>query len=68
MARATTTGELRRPVANTKKAGGWFIAVAAVFIILEISAIAEPAIARVAVASLIGWLLTQGGVGHLSIA
>ena len=37
------------------------------FLILGISAIVAPAVAKVSVASLIGWLLTLGGVAHLSI-
>lgn len=38
------------------------------FITLGISAIAEPAIAGIAPAVLIGWLLTLGGVAHFTIA
>lgn len=53
------------PATIIKKASGWLIAVAVVFIILGISAIAEPAIAGVAVAILVGWLLILGGVAHL---
>ena len=67
MPRAASAGELRRPVTNLGKAGSWFIAEAVVFLILGIFAIVEPAIAGVAVASLIGWLLTLGGMAHLSI-
>lgn len=37
------------------------------FLILGISAIVAPAVAKGSVASLIGWLLTLGGVAHLSI-
>jgi len=48
-----------------KKASGWFIAIAVVFIILGIMAIAEPAVAGLAVAVLVGWLLIFGGVAHL---
>ena len=48
-----------------KKASGWFIAIAVVFIILGIMAIAEPAVAGLAVAILVGWLLILGGVAHL---
>ena len=67
MARAIPTSQLRRPAADFRKAGARLIAVSVVFIILGISAIAEPAIAGVAPAILIGWLLTLGGVGHLSL-
>ena len=48
-----------------KKASGWFIAIAVVFIILGIMAIAEPAVAGLAVAILVGWLLIFGGAAHL---
>lgn len=67
MLRAASTGKIRSHVANVRKAGSWFIGEAVLFLILGISAIVEPAIAGVAVAGLIGWLLTLGGVAHLSI-
>ena len=67
MLRAASTGKFRSPGANLRKAGSWFIGEAVVFLILGVSAIVEPAIAGVAVAGLIGWLLTLGGVAHLSI-
>lgn len=68
MATANPTEGLRGPATIIKRASGWFIAVAVVFIILGISAIAEPAIAGVAVAILVGWLLILGGVAHLGTA
>jgi uncharacterized membrane protein HdeD (DUF308 family) len=68
MATANPTEGLRGPVTIIKKASGWFMAVAVVFIILGISAIAEPAIAGVAVAILVGWLLIFGGVAHVGAA
>ena len=48
-----------------RKASGWFIAVAVVFILLGIMAIVEPVVAGLAVAILVGWLLIFGGVAHL---
>ncbi len=68
MSTANPTGGVRGSAAIIKKASGWFIAVAVVFIILGISAIAEPAIAGVAVAILVGWLLILGGLAHLVAA
>ena len=68
MATANPTEGLRGPATIIKKASGWFIAVAVVFIILGIFAIAEPAIAGLAVAILVGWLLILAGVAHLSTA
>ena len=53
------------PGALVKKAGGWFVAMAVVFIILGVMAIVEPAVAGLAVAILVGWLLIFGGVAHI---
>jgi uncharacterized membrane protein HdeD (DUF308 family) len=64
MATANPTMGLHGP-GIIKKASGWFIAIAVVFIILGIMAIAEPAVAGLAVAILVGWLLIFGGVAHL---
>jgi uncharacterized membrane protein HdeD (DUF308 family) len=68
MATANPTEGLHGPATIIKKASGWFIAMAVVFIILGIYAIAEPAVAGVAVAILVGWLLILGGVAHVSTA
>ena len=68
MATANPTEGLRGPATIIKKASGWFIAVAVAFIILGIFAIAEPAIAGLAVAILVGWLLILAGVAHLGTA
>ena len=65
--RGASAGKFRIPAANLRKAASWFIGEAVLFLILGISAILAPAVAEVAVASLIGWLLTLGGVAHLSI-
>lgn len=67
MARAAQTGNLRIPVANTQKPADWSIAVAAMLMILGISAIAVTAIADVPVTILIGRLLTLAGLAHLSM-
>lgn len=48
-----------------KKASGWFLAIAVVFILLGIMAIVEPGVAGLAVAILVGWLLIFGGIAHL---
>jgi uncharacterized membrane protein HdeD (DUF308 family) len=56
---------LQGPVATAKKVTSWFIAMAILFIILGVLAIAEPGIAALAVTLLVGWLLIFGGVAHL---
>lgn len=50
---------------TAKKITGWYIGFAVLFIVLGIFAIAEPMIAAVAVALLVGWLLIFGGGAHL---
>jgi uncharacterized membrane protein HdeD (DUF308 family) len=67
MATANPSEGLRGP-ATIKKASGWFIAMAVVFIILGIMAIVEPGVAGLAVTILVGWLLIFGGVAHLIAA
>jgi uncharacterized membrane protein HdeD (DUF308 family) len=64
---ATATGGLRGPEI-IKKVSGLFIAMAVVFIVLGIFSITEPAIAGLAVAILVGWLLIFGGLAHLIAA
>lgn len=51
-----------------KKATGWFIAVAVLFILLGIFAIAEPFAAGLGVTLLVGWLLVFGAVAHFFAA
>ncbi len=65
MATANPAQGLRGPAETAKKITGWFIGFAVLFIILGILAIAEPMVAAVAVALLVGWLLIFGGVAHL---
>jgi uncharacterized membrane protein HdeD (DUF308 family) len=48
-----------------KKASGWFIAIAVVFMLLGLLAIIEPGVAGLAVTILVGWVLIFGGVAHL---
>ncbi len=68
MATANPTSGLRAPGTIIKKAGGWFIAIGVLFIILGILAIAEPLVAGLAIAFLVGWLLIVGGVVHFVAA
>ena len=67
MARAISTSQFRGTASNIKKASRRLIAVAVLFVILGIFAIAEPAIARIGLPTLLGCLLVFAGVGHLSL-
>jgi len=64
MAASNATEGLRGPGEVVKKATGWFIAVAVLFILLGIFAIAEPYAAGLGVTLLVGWLLVFGAVAH----
>jgi len=55
---------LHGPGAVVKKATNWFIAIAVLFILLGIFAIAEPWTAGLGVTLLVGWLLVIGAVAH----
>ncbi|HEY2109365.1 MAG TPA: DUF308 domain-containing protein [Candidatus Acidoferrales bacterium] len=68
MTTANPSEGLRGPATIIKKASGWFIAMAVVFIILGIVAIVEPGVAGLAVTILVGWLLIVGGAAHLIVA
>jgi uncharacterized membrane protein HdeD (DUF308 family) len=57
-------GKVQTASSAVKKAGGWLMLLAVSFIILGMIAIAEPAIAGLAVTIWIGWLLIFGGVIH----
>jgi uncharacterized membrane protein HdeD (DUF308 family) len=46
------------------RAGRWLTAIGVVFVVLGVLAILEPAVAGLAVAILVGWLLIFGGVAH----
>lgn len=64
MAASNATEGLRGPGAMVKKATNWFIAVAVLFILLGLFAIAEPWTAGLGVTLLVGWLLMVGAVAH----
>ena len=68
MATSNATEGLRGPGEVVKKATGWFIAVAVLFILLGIFAIAEPYAAGLGVTLLVGWLLVFGAVAHFFAA
>jgi uncharacterized membrane protein HdeD (DUF308 family) len=65
MATANPVQGLRGPAETAKKITGWYIGIAVLFILLGIFSIAEPMVAAVAVALLVGWLLIFGGAAHL---
>jgi uncharacterized membrane protein HdeD (DUF308 family) len=52
------------PGSTINKAGRWLAVTGIVFVVLGALAIIEPAIAGLAVAMLVGWLLIFGGVAH----
>jgi uncharacterized membrane protein HdeD (DUF308 family) len=68
MATANPTEGLRETGTIIKKARGWFIGMAVVFILLGTMAVIEPGVAGLAVTTLVGWLLIFGGVAHLVAA
>jgi uncharacterized membrane protein HdeD (DUF308 family) len=68
MSASNVTEGLGGPGALVKKATGWFIAIAVLFILLGIFAIAEPWTAGLGVTLLVGWLLVIGAVAHFIAA
>jgi uncharacterized membrane protein HdeD (DUF308 family) len=68
MTTSNPTEGLRGAGTIIKKAGGWFIGMAVVFILLGMLAIVEPGVAGLAVTILVGWVLIIGGVVHLVAA
>ena len=68
MGTANPTEGLRGAGTIIKKANGWFIGMAVVFILLGMMAIIEPGVAGLAVTILVGWLLIFGSVAHLVAA
>jgi uncharacterized membrane protein HdeD (DUF308 family) len=68
MATSNVTQGLHGPGDLVKKATGWFIAIAVLFILLGIFAIAEPWTAGLGVTLLVGWLLVIGAVAHFIAA
>jgi len=53
------------PLRVVKKITSWYVVAAVLFIVLGLFAIIEPAVAGLAVALLVGWLLIFGGASHL---
>ena len=51
-----------------RKAGGWILVIGILFIVLGLMAIAEPMVAGLAVALLVGWVLVFAGIAHLIAA
>ena len=68
MATTNVTQGLQGPETLLKKASGWFIAIAVMFIVLGIFSIAEPFVAGLGVTLLVGWLLVIGAVMHFIAA
>jgi uncharacterized membrane protein HdeD (DUF308 family) len=68
MATSNVTHGLGGPGVLVKKATSWFIAIAVLFILLGLFAIAEPFAAGLGVTLLVGWLLVFGGVAHFFAA
>jgi uncharacterized membrane protein HdeD (DUF308 family) len=68
MTTSNATQGLGGPGALVKKATNWFIAIAVLFILLGIFAIAEPFAAGLGVTLLVGWLLVIGAVAHFIAA
>ena len=64
MATTNASQGLQTPGKLAKKATGWFIVIAVLFIVLGIFAIAEPFTAGLGVTLLVGWLLVIGAVAH----
>jgi uncharacterized membrane protein HdeD (DUF308 family) len=65
VATASPLQDLQGPSPAKRKNTGWDIAAAALFIVLGIFAIIEPAVAALAVSRLVGWLLVFGGLLYL---
>ena len=68
MATANPTEGLHGAGTIIRKASGWFIGMAVVFILLGILAIIEPGVAGLAITILVGWLLIFGALAHLVAA
>ena len=68
MATANPPHGLHAPSSVIRKASGWLIAIGVLFVVLGLSAIAEPLMAGLAIAFLVGWLLIIGGAMHFAAA
>jgi uncharacterized membrane protein HdeD (DUF308 family) len=64
MSTTNPEGRLSGPVTIVRKAGRWLTVMGIVFVVLGVLAIMEPAVAGLAVAILVGWVLIFGGVAH----
>jgi len=67
MATTNATEGLQGPAAARKKAG-WFLAIGVLFVLVGIFGIAEPWVAGLGVALLVGWVLVIGAVAHFIAA
>lgn len=65
VATASSTHEFRDPLRTAKTITGWSIVVAVLFLIAGVFAIAEPALAGLAMTLFVGWMLAFGGIAHL---
>jgi uncharacterized membrane protein HdeD (DUF308 family) len=61
---AMNPGGRSGPVTIVRNAGRWLTLMGVVFVVLGVLAILEPAVAGLAVAILVGWLLIFGGIAH----
>jgi uncharacterized membrane protein HdeD (DUF308 family) len=68
MATANPVHGLHGPLVVAKKATGWYIAAAIIFIVLGMFAIIEPGVAGLGITLLVGWLFVFAGVTHFIAA
>ena len=64
MSTTSLDGRLPGQVTIVTKSGRWLTLMGIVFVVLGMLAIVEPAVAGLAVALLVGWVLIFGGVAH----
>jgi uncharacterized membrane protein HdeD (DUF308 family) len=64
MSATNPDGRLSGAVTIVRNAGRWLTVMGIVFVVLGMVAILEPAVAGLAVAILVGWLLIFGGIAH----
>ena len=64
MSSTHSDGRLAAPATIVRGAGRWLTLMGIVFVVLGMLAIVEPAVAGLAVAILVGWVLIFGGVAH----
>ena len=64
MSATNPEARLSGPATIVRNAGRWLTVMGIVFVVLGMLAIVEPAVAGLAVAILVGWLLIFGGVAH----